>query len=232
MRIKILLPFLLCLTQISKAQYLTKGMLLIDISGDYTSYESTINQGLPTYNKSYSVAPVFGVGLRIANQLYGYVNFGYGFGTDTTRQLFTVNNSLVPVSEKIKKSMPIWGFGFKNFYHIGETPFFFSTDFGASLGMGNLKGNLNYKYLNWGQEISVDLNSEGQHSIIRAGLIPGLAFFAKSGWFADLGIGFFGYYYENRGIEYADGFDDTSTIHSFSIDFSAATIKLRVGKMF
>lgn len=228
----VLVLFFTCTAFFSEAQYLTKGMLLLDISGDFTKYDATLDQGIPTYAKSLTLSPVVGVGLRISNQLYGYFNLGYGYGADSTRQAYLYNGSYIPVSEKLRKSIPIFGFGFKKFFQLGETPFFFSTDFGASLAMGKLDGNLNYQYVRWNELVSVDLSSQGQYSSMSAGFTPGLAFFSKSGWFVDLGLGFIGYRYLSSNIKYTDGFDDTSTQSSFRIDLSAAAIKLRVGTMF
>jgi hypothetical protein len=219
----------------SKAQYLKKGMLLLDLSGDFTTFESTVDQGIPTYTKAYTMTPVLGIGLRISNQLYGYLNLGYGFGKDSTRQGYIhprYYGQEFPVAEMIKKSIPILGFGFKKFFHLGETPFFFSTDIGANLAMGKLDGTLVYAEPRGSQTVLVVLTSQGQQTSISAGITPGLAFFSKSGWFVDLGIGFIGYSFQSRNIKYTDGFDDTSTQSSFRIDLSAAAIKLRVGTMF
>jgi hypothetical protein len=95
-----------------------------------------------------------------------------------------------------------------------------------------LDGTLVYAEPRGSQTVLVVLTSQGQQTSISAGITPGLAFFSKSGWFVDLGIGFIGYSFQSRNIKYTDGFDDTSTQSSFRIDLSAAAIKLRVGTMF
>ena len=98
--------------------------------------------------------------------------------------------------------------------------------------MGTIKGLLTYNEDPANQENDVRLVSEGDATRIDIGFTPGLAFFFSDRWFAELSLGFLGYTHNNRTLAYSDGFDETSKNNRFVADFTAATIRLKLGYFF
>ena len=216
----------------SKAQNLPKVMLLFELGGHHSIFNETIDQGIPLYEKSVLISPKVGIGLNLGTDLFAYLNVGYGYGKDTIKQGYMFGNIEVPVQEIVHSSIPMIGFGFVKYIKLGNTPFYFNTDFSFNLDMGKLSGNLSCAYRYGSQQVEVDLLSEGQHTLFNAGLAPGMMVKFKSNWFVNLSVGFVGYSFESRNLKYTDGFDESSSSSTAKVDFTGSSIKLRIGLMF
>lgn len=233
MKLKLTLAAIM-LSAVAFGQLPGKGLLMFDLSGGFSTNEDEVDQGFPTYTRSWGVSPAFSTGLLIKENLFAYLTLGYSYQSDTLFEVVSINNRDFLVQESMRYNTPSIGLGFKRFFPIGGSQIYITTDIYTRFYFGGIKGDLSYKPDNnqIGPNPSTNLVAEGDQFRAEAGFKPGLAVLFNERWFADISLGFLGFRSTNNNLKYSDGFDRSQKSKSIELDLSASTIALKLGYFF